>query len=202
MPPSLSRQHDCLRPQLGQQHGLEFGRQSGLSSERSAIVACERAGRCAWRDIHRAVGGQRPRAHVVSSCVNASSAQAPRTLPTGTLPPPAYAIVAASAVPPLLLQLQPPMPAAGAQALRSTGLTALRSCHRAVRGPADVSRALLTARSRGVRTEEPHHCHQQPPNPAPNLSAVKCIFGLRTRSPHSQARARARGGWAWMYVAV
>jgi hypothetical protein len=39
-------------------------------------AACERAG-CVWRcagDLHRAIGGQRPRAHVASFCAIASSA--------------------------------------------------------------------------------------------------------------------------------
>jgi hypothetical protein len=68
----------------------------------------------------------------------------------------AYAIAAAAAVPPLPLHPLPPMPAAGAQALGSTGLTALRSCHRTVRGPTDVSRALLTARRRTATSTAPH----------------------------------------------
>jgi hypothetical protein len=61
--------------------------------------------------------------------------------PTDVHPPAtaAYAIAAAAAMPPLPMQPPPPTPAAGARALDSTGLTALRSCHQIVRGPADVS---------------------------------------------------------------
>jgi hypothetical protein len=152
---------------------------AGLSSERSA-AACERAG-CVWRcagDIHHAVGGQRPRAHASSSCAIASSASSDTPVAghhtgrrragaahaTDVHPPAtaAYAIAAAAAVPPLPLQPPPPTPAAGAHAPGSTGLTALRLCHRTVRAPADVSRPLSTARRRRATST----C--TPPHPSPH----------------------------------
>jgi hypothetical protein len=127
-------------------------------------AACERAG-CVWRcagDLYRAIGGQRPGAHVASFCAIVSSLsnespvvwyhsgrrRAGAAHATDVHPPAtaAYAIAAAAAVPPLPLQPPPPTPAAGAHAPGSTGLTALRSCHRTVRAPADVSHPLSTAR--------------------------------------------------------
>jgi hypothetical protein len=96
-------------------------------------AACERAGcvsRCAC-DLHRAVGGQRPRAHVASFCAIVSSASSESPVvghhsgrrragaahATDVHPPAtaAYAIAAAAAVPPLPPQPSPPTPAAGAQ---------------------------------------------------------------------------------------
>jgi hypothetical protein len=87
-------------------------------------AACERAD-CVWRcagDLHRAIGGQRPRAYAASSCAIASSASSESPVvghhsgrrragaahATDVHPPAtaAYAIAAAAAVPPL--PLQPP----------------------------------------------------------------------------------------------
>jgi hypothetical protein len=148
-------------------------------------AACERAG-CVWRcagDLHRLIGGQRPRAHVASFCAIASSASsespvvghhsgsrragASHATDVHLLATAAYAIAAAATMPPLPMQPPPPTPAAGAHAPGSTGLTALRSCHRndtTVRAPADVSRPLSTARRRLS------HINNLPPFPPSHLS--------------------------------
>jgi hypothetical protein len=167
--PSLGRQHDCLRPQ---QHGWARTQGCRRSGRRDRCLrACCFVWHCAG-DLHRAVGGQRPRTDAASSCAIASSASSES--PVGghhsgrrraggahatdvhPLATAAYAMAAAAAILPLPLQPPPPTAAAGAQALGSTGLTALRSCRRTVRGPADVSRPLSTARRTRATSTTPH----------------------------------------------
>jgi hypothetical protein len=131
-------------------------------------------------DLHRAIGGQRPAptwpASAPSPAVRAAKVlwlgttaaagtQAPRTLPTCTLPP---------LLPTPLRQQQPPPPtlAAGPHAPGSTGLTALRSCHRTVRGPADVLRPSTARRTRAPSTGTTPHPFRR------HLSTAR-----RTRAP-------------------
>jgi hypothetical protein len=151
---------------------LTVARRAGRAVVRAVgeTVTRKSAG-CGWRcagDLHRAVGGQRPCAHAISSYTIASSAssntpvgghhggrrRAGAAHSTDVHPPAtaAYAIAAEVAAPSLPLQPPPLTPAAGAQALGSTGLTALRSRHRTVtacesrRGPQACPRPLLYRR--------------------------------------------------------
>jgi hypothetical protein len=154
-------------------------------------AACERAG-CIWRcagDLHGAIGGQRPRAHVASSCAIASSASSESPVvghhsgcrragaahATDVHPPAtaAYAIAAAAAVPPLPLQPPPPTPACRRQA-RMCRARLDRRPSGSVTGqfaPPQTCRALY----RRQGGEGPHQ-QVQPPT----LSAVTFILGLGT----------------------
>jgi hypothetical protein len=197
--PGHGRQHDCLRPQ---QYGWARRQGCRRSGRRDRCLrACglrlarrwwsappcprrqllryrqQRAQRKSrgWAPLRRQARRRRApyrRAPSRHRCLRHSGSSSRATLP---------------------MQPPPPTPAAGMQALDSTGLTALRSCHHTVRGPADVSRPLSTARRRLSHKEETEP-HQQ----APTLSAVTFIFGLLQGSQGTRLTLDESWVSAWM----